>query len=270
MSAEPPTHPYEKAKDAHYIPPVDRNFGAPFKPKDKDMTYQTLAPIQGPKFIETVLDRSLKDTHITISLEELLSLLPDLCYCIKERVTAKQFPAVANKAQVHFADMEGSVIEEIMLHAVLENYSETIKIQPGIYRIPDIAQTFYSVPDLRNKVILRSAKESHALQAVHMELADKAQVECILDPSSMIVTMSDAISHQLGIPYNPEIKLQMQSANGEYDSTLSLACDVPFRFNNITLFIQCHVIQSPAYDILMGQPFDILMSSVMRNYDNTE
>ena len=88
-SAELPTHPYEKAKDAHSIPLVDCNFGAPFKPKDKDMTYQTLAPIQDPKFIKTVLDRSLKDTCITISLEELLSLLPDLHYHVKEQVTAK-------------------------------------------------------------------------------------------------------------------------------------------------------------------------------------
>ena len=271
VSAEPPTHPYEKAKDAHYIPPVDRNFGAPFKPKDKDTTYQTLAPIQDPKFIETVLDRSLKDTRITISLEELLSLSPDLRYRVKERVTAKRFPAAANKAQVHFADTEGSVIEEIMSHAVLENYSETpVEIQPGVYRIPDIAQTFYSAPDLRDKVILRSAKESHALRAIHMELADKAQVECILDPGSMIVAMLDAVSHQLGIPYDPEIKLQMQSANGEYDSTLGLACNVPFRFNDITLLIQCHVVQSPAYDILMGRPFDVLTSSVVRNYDNAE
>ena len=178
---------------------------------------------------------------------------------------------MANKAQVHFADMEGSVIEEIMSHVVLENYSETpVEIQPGIYRIPDIAQMFYSAPDLRNKVILRSAKESHVLQAIHMELADKAQVECILNPGSMIIAMSDTVSHQLGIPYNPEIKLQMQSANSKYDSTLSLARDMPFKFNDIMLLIQCHIVQSPAYDILMGQPFNILMSSVMHNYDNAE
>ena len=43
-----------------------------------------------------------------------------------------------------------------------------------------------------------------------------------------------------------------------------------FRFNDITLLIQCHVVQSPAYDILMGRPFDVLMSSVVRNYDNAE
>ena len=154
---------------------------------------------------------------------------------------------------------------------VLENYSETpIEIQPGVYRIPNIAQTFYSVPDLRDKVILRSAKESHALRAIHMEPADKAQVECILDPGSMIIAMSDAVSHQLGIPYNPEIKLQMQSANSEYNLTLSLACDMLFRFNDIMLLIQCHIVQSPAYDILMGRPFDVLTSSIMRNYDNTE
>ncbi len=268
--AEPPVHPYEKAKNAHYVPPVDRNFGAASKPKDKDATYHTVAPIQNPQFIDKVLDRSLRDTRITLSLEELLSLSPDLRYRVKDKVTSRRLPA-ANKTQANYTSTGSEIVEEIMSYAVLEDYDEdAVEVEPGVYRVPDIAQTFYSAPDLRQKVTLKSAKESHSLRAIHMELAGKAKVECILDPGSMIVAMSDAVSHQLGIPYDPEIKLQMQSANGEFDATLGLARDVPFRFEDITLLIQCHVVQSPAYDILMGRPFDVLTRSIVRNYENAE
>jgi hypothetical protein len=35
---------------------------------------------------------------------------------------------------------------------------------------------------------------------------------------------------------------------------------------DITLYLQVHVLRSPAYDILLGRPFDILTQSVVRNY----
>jgi len=34
--------------------------------------------------------------------------------------------------------------------------------------------------------------------------------------------------------------------------------------------MQVHVIRSPAYDILIGQPFDCLTESVIRNYRNED
>jgi hypothetical protein len=62
----------------------------------------------------------------------------------------------------------------------------------------------------------------------------------------------------------------MQSANGEVDQSLGLARNVPMTIGEITLYIQIHVICSPAYDILLGRPFDILTKSVVRNYANED
>jgi len=62
----------------------------------------------------------------------------------------------------------------------------------------------------------------------------------------------------------------MQSANGTEDLSLSLACNIPFRIGNITLYMQVHVIQEPAYDILFGHPFDVLTESVVRNFWNED
>jgi len=103
-----------------------------------------------------------------------------------------------------------------------------------------------------------------------MKVDEKADIECILDPGSMIIAMSDAVSHQLGIAYDPKISIRMQAANGEINNTLGLAKDVPFAAGGIVLLLQVHVVKSPAYDVLLGRPFDVITQSVVKNYANAE
>jgi hypothetical protein len=82
--------------------------------------------------------------------------------------------------------------------------------------------------------------------------------------------MSEYLCTDLGLIYDPSIVLNMQSANGEVDQLLGLARNVPMRLSEITLYVQIHVIRSPAYDILLGRPFDILTESVVRNFANED
>lgn len=103
-----------------------------------------------------------------------------------------------------------------------------------------------------------------------MKIGERADVSCILDPGSEIVCMSDAVSHQLGIPYDPSVTIKMQSANGERDPTLGLARDVAFEIGEFVLLFQVHVVKSPAYDILLGRPFDDLTSAKIENLPNEE
>jgi hypothetical protein len=56
----------------------------------------------------------------------------------------------------------------------------------------------------------------------------------------------------LHLAYDPFIKLNMQSANGEVDQSLSLSHNIPYKISTITLYLQIHIIWSPAYDILLG------------------
>jgi hypothetical protein len=62
----------------------------------------------------------------------------------------------------------------------------------------------------------------------------------------------------------------MQSANGEVDKSLGLARNDPFQLGSVTVFLQVHIIRSPAYDILLGRPFDVLTESVVCNFANEE
>ncbi len=271
--SNPPTHPFEKAKDANYLPPVNRNLGAAPAAKAKDPAYHSQAPIQDPKFVETVLDRSLKETHITLTFEELLSLSSDLRYRLRDKVTPRRQPAAAK--HVSFAgEDEGEEVEEIVSPSALEELElETTRVAPGKYRVPDLAQVLYSAQkkvDGERKIVLQSRKESLASRAITMKVAEKSYVECILDPGSEIICMSDAVSHQLGIPYDPTVTIRMQSANGERDPTLGLARDVAFEIGDFVLLFQVHVVRSPAYDVLLGRPFDDLTSAKIENMPNEE
>ena len=82
--------------------------------------------------------------------------------------------------------------------------------------------------------------------------------------------MLEAACHALALIYDPCIHLHMQSANREVDETLGLTCNVLILVGDITLYVQFHIIWNPAYDVLLGQPFDILVESIVQNYSNKD
>jgi len=70
----PSAHPFSEARDANYLPPKDRNYGAAPPVKGRDPAYHSQAPIQDPKIADEVYKRSIKNGTITLSHEELLAL----------------------------------------------------------------------------------------------------------------------------------------------------------------------------------------------------
>ena len=115
---------------------------------------------------------------------------------------------------------------------------------------------------------LSVAAESNALRAIQPVVDGQDRVEAILDPGCQIVAMSEEVANALALSYDPTVRLNMVSANGSVDQSLGLARNVPFLVGDITLFLQVHVLRAPAYDILLGRPFDVLTQSVVRNYAN--
>ena len=82
--------------------------------------------------------------------------------------------------------------------------------------------------------------------------------------------MSEATCHALALIYDPRICLRMQLANREVDETLGLTRNVPILVGDIMLYVQFHIVQNPAYDVLLGRPFDILCESIVQNYSNED
>src|SRR6202020_571911 len=64
--------------------------------------------------------------------------------------------------------------------------------------------------------------------------------------------------------------LSVKISNGEGDQALGVGRNGPLQIGGKTPHIQIDIIRSPAYDILLGGPFDILTESVVRNFANED
>jgi len=103
-----------------------------------------------------------------------------------------------------------------------------------------------------------------------MLIDNQTHVESIINPGLQIIAISNTICHDLGLHYDPQIQLNMQSMNGTVDKSLGLARNIPCHIGDITLYLQIHIICNPAYDILIGRPFNILTKSIVHNYANED
>ena len=88
-----------------------------------------------------------------------------------------------------------------------------------------------------------------------MYVNNKEEIECIVDSGSQIISMLAKITNSLGIIYDPNIILNMQSPNRAMDKSLGLSRNVPYLISNITFYLQIHILRSPTYNILLGHPF---------------
>jgi hypothetical protein len=77
-------------------------------------------------------------------------------------------------------------------------------------------------------------------------------IKSIIDPGSEIIVMSKDICHDLGLSYDLTIHMNLTSANGKVDQSLGLSHNVPCHIADITLFLQIHIVQKPAYNILLS------------------
>ncbi|KAG5640683.1 hypothetical protein DXG03_007541 [Asterophora parasitica] len=131
----------------------------------------------------------------------------------------------------------------------------------------DVVDTYYqNLQPGKSPEHVVVAKESHSLWSILMCIDAWEQVKCIVDSGCQIITMSEEVCHDLHICYDPTVILHMQSANGTVNPSLGLARNVPCTIGNITLYLQIHVIWNPAYDILLGRPFDILICSLVKTH----
>jgi len=286
---ELPVHPFAGIPESNYIPPTIHNFAAPADKtsnKDKEPAYKTFALIQNPKVADTVYERSMKAPSVTISPEDLLSLSPEIWQRMCDAVTPKQvITSDVTESQTlatHYNSevplpFVGEVIDPGPVHtghgipppAGIIPKDHTLL--PSAIIIPDPYEMYLnSLEPGTQPDVLTVTKELHALQSLMMLINNQTHVESIINPGSQIITMLDAVCHNLGLHYDPRIQLNMQSVNGIIDKSLSLACNIPCRISDITLYLQIHVICDPTYDILMGRPFDVLTQSIIRNYVNKD
>lgn len=274
-----PEHPFRNVVDASYMPPQHRNVAALPKPalKKSEPAYRNAAPIQDAEIATSIYNRSL-EAPVTITQRELLSIAPDVRAQYKEATTAKrnantERPTQSSTSQQDRAQERVLNAFNSMPAAVALTASQHRSPPEGATVIDDPFEQYYrslrpgEKPDPQRLVV---AKESAALRSIYPIVDNSHKIECILDPGSQIIAMSEEVCHELSLIYDPSITLNMQSANGTVDKSLGLARNVPFRIGSLTVYVQVHIIRAPAYDILLGRPFDVLTESVVRNSANED
>jgi hypothetical protein len=270
-------HPFQRAKDAAYAPPASRNVAAIDKvPASKAVApaYRTLPPIHDPTIALDVYKRAM-ESPITITQRELYSLSPEVRAKVRDDNTTRRIPNIlANpgQASVHFA-VDSSDLPFDIASTFALGRTETRDPPRGATIIADPIETYYKslepgeVPNLDRLTV---AKESTAIRSIYALVDTSQKKECTVDPGCQVIAMSETTCHSLGLAYDPEIRLNMESANGTCDWSLGLARNVPFLIGTITLYLQVHVIRSPSYSVLLGRPFDVLTESVIRNFANED
>ena len=82
------------------------------------------------------------------------------------------------------------------------------------------------------------AKESQGLRAVYPLINRVGEVELLLDSGSQIILMARNVAKNLEVNWDPDITIEMESANRSVKKTLGLAKNVPFTCGGIMVYLQ--------------------------------
>ena len=272
-----PEHPYRNAKDATYAPPTTRNVGAPDK-GNTGPAYKTLPPIHDPAIATDIFKRSM-DAPITLTQRELLSLAPEIRSQVRDIITTKRLPAkdYQTKVQNLYHDNTPEEKEETDYYQSLEGfaipYVDRLPTPSNAFVIPDPFEVYLNGlkpeedPDMDRLIVSCTSSSVRSIDAI---IDNKQKHECILDPGSQVIAMSEDVCHHIGLAYDPTIRIRLVSANNTFNLSLGLSRNVSFQVGNITVYLQVHIIRDPSYGILLGRPFDIVTQSIVRNFANAD
>jgi hypothetical protein len=243
-----------------YIPMIER----------KGPAYKHKAPIEEKGDMKEMMERLLGGS-ITFTTEEILRMAPELREELKKIISKKR---VATEEIKEVKCVEEQIYEEEEVE-YLSNFNQATvqvltqawgKMPKGALVVSDpVVQYLEELAEgeVPKKIVV--ATESSALRALHPLINGNGTEEALLDGGSQIVSMAKDVAVRLKVPWNPEIVIHMQSANRQLEKTLGLARNVPFLFGEITVYLQVHIINNPAYKVLLGRPFDAVCESEIKN-----
>lgn len=250
-------------------------------------SYKLLAPIHKPGVTDSVVNRILDNT-IEMTSREAMAISEQVAKGIKSNLTKTRQPlgqkatnAVMSQEALPYMDevldrLDWDALQTGNLPAV--SFYVSTGVEPGVPSgsiiFPDPYEEYLNRlgPNEAPKQVYEAgqkiftALDSGSLRVLFPLVGGKELVEAIIDNGSQIVSMALKVAVRLMLSWDPDIKILMESANGQLKATEGLARNVPFVFGDITVYLQVHIIDQPAYDILLGRPFDILTESQTRNY----
>ncbi|KAG6877394.1 hypothetical protein C0993_007841, partial [Termitomyces sp. T159_Od127] len=256
----PPLHSYSGLNN-QYQPPAQQNFGAP--DKRADGACQSAAPVYNIEKFNQVFARIMKSA-VMLSVEELCSIVPDVRNQMRTAVTPKR-QAATGVAEVDKLDdaLLGFVVASNTPPTLGTNAMSLTPAKVTNTTFIDPIETYVkSLNTDEDPAISTVTHDSQAIHSMMMTIDHCTEVEAVVDSGSQIISMVAEVASDLGLIYNSSIVLNMQSANSTVDRSLELAKNVPCTIGDVAFYLQIHIIRSPTYDLLLGQPFDVLARSI--------
>ena len=241
-----------------------------------NLGFHNRAPLQADERAKELLKNTLQHP-ITLTAEDLLNVSEPIRMELKKLLTKKRL----EKKSVHFSgdtsgvegpwrDISSSSVKGI-INTLPDAICETLKedrdgLKKGDIVIGDPVSQYLATlrPGEKPKTIV-VARESQGLRAIYPLINTVGVTESLLDSGSQIISMARKVAEELGIKWNSEFTIEMESANRSLESTLGLAKNIPFACGAITVYLQVHIMSNPAYKVLLGRPFDIITESLVKN-----
>jgi hypothetical protein len=252
----------------------------------EEKAYRVRAPIQRDGVTEDVIDH-IHNTEVTVKLGDLFGLSKELREGERLQLTKVRQPTAPKKPE-RAPEVATMQVEEVPLPT-----EEVLDLPLGrdaldIAELPKVGvfvttQVMDDVPvgslvaqdpylqyleslsaDERPKQVY-VARESAPLQVIYPVINSNGSVESVLDSGSQIVSMSLDSAKQQGLIWDPGLRIFMESANKTMEESVGMARNVQFRWGSLTVYLQVHIIKNPAYQVLLGRPFDLLTKSQVEN-----
>lgn len=250
-------------------------------PAPSEKAYRVRAPVQKDGLPEEVARKLLAGDN-TFSPGEVLGISPEVREITKNQLTKtrvslprKVVRLVTTEPTLPYEDEEPTDpgYDALMIDQlpVVSSYYVTTEqegdMPPGS-AIGGDAYTQYleSLDETEKPRQIIVAGDSASLRVIYPVVNKRVVVECVTDSGSQIVSMSLAMAKELQLVWDPDIQIFMQSANGSLEKSIGLAKNVAFTLGDMTVYLQVHIINGPAYKILLGRPFEILTESTVQNY----
>ena len=246
----------------------------------KDVPAKNKAPIEEGVKAEDILERMLEG-EMKVTPKELWAVAPKLHAALKEILSSKQSAKESPDATL---EAEGSQPQKnlVLVNCLAEPQisQESLEIKDGeiieVWAVADpVLQFLEKLDPLEREYQVFSMEKEERLEKAALDIAHLRVVpvvingigeeEVLLDSGSQIVLMTRKVAAANKVTWDPNLSIQMQSANGSLSRTYGLLRNVPFTLGRVTVLLQVHIMEDVPYTVLLGRPFDSITESRIIN-----
>ena len=229
-------------------------------------SYKNRAPVEIGLDIEKLVE-SVLDMEINVPLRSLAGVSSVIQKEIRKQVTKARLPVDEKTEKVNLI-REKIKVEDLPLanHVLMQDVSE--EIPQGYFVASDPVLQYLAENKGVELPTLIVGKSTEPLRAVYATINSVGQEECLIDGGSMLVSMAKKVAIQLGLTWDPSLRIEMESASNHTEQTLGMARNTCFTIGGLKFFLQVHIFENPPYRVLLGKPFETLARTVIQTYED--